>query len=185
MKTSLKKSLSILGNRPVAVLGGGPNLQDDFLSIPDDSVLVAVNHHCQVALKIIPDVIVFCDHPNRVQALNHAVNQVPYNRRLSILESVSGMQIDTPVWYAGFSSTLAAWFSCWITDGPVYLCGMDCYSTGKYADGSDSVHQGKHAVNGQLDRWRDGILTLRMPERIVACSGPICMLPFGNKMGPL
>lgn len=189
----MKPSITLLkekhGSAPVAILGGGPSLPNDLKRLPDNAVLIGVNHHYTKLTAA--QYCVFMDHPkpygnnefnliNTLATLNDTI-------KISQYIQYSDYVLDANFWDGGFSSTLATWLGSYISSGPVLLCGMDCYQNGNYFYKLSSEMkkllstrpQYKNGIEPHLKAWRPALTHIEKPERIKAMSGPLIEL-FGG-----
>ncbi len=176
--TNISEILDKYGNRPVAVLGGGPSLPGDMEWLRPGTVLISVNDH---ALHICePEFIVFMDTPARCLHLRAALDGslVTSGRclRVSTVNGYSDFWLNAPFWDGGFSSSLATWLACYISRGEVLLCGMDCYRGPKhyFYNRGNLVHPATEGpLENHVNAWRGMKVHCRNPERIRAMSGPL------------
>lgn len=182
---SIKELKNKHGNLPVAVLGGGPSLPEDLKKIPTESILIGVNHHFHRLINA--DYVVFMDKLNRPgNLLKKGLDQMSGVVRISHYSEQSDYNIDVDYWDGGFSSTLATWLGCYITTGPVLLCGMDCYQ-GKekyfYDIGRPLTHRTyTSSLESNLKAWGKAFGNVDT-NRIKAVSGPLIEL-FGKYENP-
>ncbi len=180
-KKSLRERRDKYQGRPIAVLGGGPSLPADLRRIPAGTVLVAVNdhafHHCR------PDYMVFCDRAPVVDSLFAAQEEMT-GRRLCIYPEWCDFELDVEIWYSGISASLATWFACWLTSGPVLLCGFDLYQTPGYYchDGRRNEVDMAKPLENHLLPWQPVLSNCHHSERIRAVSGPLTEM-FGRYDG--
>ena len=113
--------------RPAAILGGGTTLREDLDMAPDDSVKIAINNYADV-LDIDCDYMVFCDDPYKVTRLMKAKQRYA-GKCVSTYQPWSDFDLDVQPYCDGMTITTALWLADYITDGKIYLCGVDCNTT--------------------------------------------------------
>jgi len=102
-------------------------------------------------------------------------------RRLTFVPGFNDWDFDIPFLYGGMTGTFATWCACYMTAGPVLLCGMDCFQSDRvyFHSDPDEHHPCQDSpVEHHLDAWRPCLTECRHPERIRAMSGPLGAL-FG------
>jgi hypothetical protein len=140
--------------------------------LPDDCLLIAVNHHALVLCQ--PHYMVYNDEPKSDPGLLEAVQSHSVLRVSS--DPTSDITFDVPVWTGFYSSNTAAWFALWMGCDPVILCGMDLYQGEKkyfheYTIDTPSFY---YALADHLRPWiEDGRNLLPHPDRLKAMSGPL------------
>lgn len=181
-------------NVPAAVLGGGEYLLDDLARISPSLnsqnleragvglILIAVNYHAhKVGLK--PHFMVYLDEPRdrpqMMQVLQHedVIKVSP--------EFGSDVIMDVDYWRGNNSATTAAWLGLYMGCNPVYLCGMDLYtSEKKYCHDDFTPSQIPTMTTADLMRpWLEECRNLcPHPERLQAVSGPLqSLFPNGRQ----
>lgn len=125
-KPTLEDIKNIHAGRPAAILGGGAGLPEQIKTLPDNCLMIGVNHHAARKYEI--DYVVFNDTPascrwpdweseiKAIAAIKYSV--VPYQ---SDIDPSFG-------WDAGFSAGTATFLGLHLGCDPVILCGMDCYT---------------------------------------------------------
>ena len=162
-------------NRPAAVLGAGPNLLDDFPKLPEGCVLFGVNHHAQLFTDL--DYMVSNDDVTIGRDLAHEMAWRHTRAiRISRHKKQSDIVIDVPFWDAGMSSSTAIWSACWMVNGPIYLCGLDCWLSKRthfymHEPGVGSVTRSSKEHKQQI--YIQGLTKLRDPNRIRVFSGAL------------
>lgn len=183
MKELLSSMRDRFAGRPAAVLGGGPSLPADLRRLPDDCLLIAVNHHAFYHCR--PDFMVYNDHQDGRDKLFEQAVRNPRAVRVSP-EPTSDVVFDVPVWTGFYSSNTAAWFALWLGCSPVILCGMDLYqgqTTYCHPVGRDEP-QWHYPLEHHLRPWAEECkLKVPHPERLVAMSGPLTNI-FGAYHDP-
>lgn len=173
----------------IAVLGGGPSLPEDMYKLPDNRLSISCNHH---AFRIAhPDYMVFLDDPDHISTKNSTVFQelvrdCPAKRISPVLKYTDYYTVNefpkvlNPL---GDTGMFGAWVACYITSGPVYLCGMGVNRNGQehfYKDKPPSDWGGYHYDN-KIKKWEQVFKHCEKPERIKAISGPLKDLLCGIK----
>lgn len=154
--------------RPVAILGAGPSLPEQFGRLPAGCVLISVNHHACALARC--DYIVAIDskppeHRTRLEATGvPIVGPLPW---------ATYRVMDQPL--LGFSSQHAVW-AAWLMGGyPILLCGMDLYRSGRYWDGAPAPAVGpRRTVESQLRSWRRCFDAV--PATVRSLGGPLAEL---------
>ena len=158
---------------PAAVLGGGPSLPKDLQRVPDDALLLAVNHHAFGHCD--PHMLVYMDDPREFPNLK------------KVTDSFAGLQITTQpglgdvdmsrvaYWLGPGSGIFATWLACWLGCDPVLLCGMDLYQGETKYCHADEGHKPifDYALDEHLRRWRAGLRLCSGIERVFVLSGPL------------
>lgn len=167
--------------RPVVVCGGGPSLPDDLFDwkIQQEPCLyISCNHH---AFQIIdPDYMVFLDkvygnkNKNFIKVYESAtcprisVNELDHTDYYTVLRKP---------WHPGDTGCFGLWVACYITSGPVYLCGMDLRDGDKmhfYDSGAlYKTPEYKKMLPARVLKWAVAHKACHKPERIRAISGPL------------
>lgn len=148
-------------------------MPEDMFFLPDDAVLISVNHH---ALRLCePDYLVYMDDPQKVPELDEALRTFRGKRVNPKAERSDVLLPKRELWDGGFSSTLATWFALWLGFETVVLCGMDLYQgERKYFYKRDFYHPVFDApLENHLRAWRLAFRHCPHPERIRAMSGPL------------
>jgi len=173
---SIKELKNKHEGRPVAVLGGGPNLPEDLRKVPDNSVLIGINYHAEILVRV--DYMCFVDSPKHFPGMNTWV-KIFTGRRLTFIDGFSDWKVDIPYLYFGKTFPFAVWAALFISSGPVILCGMDCYTNGNHFH--DPVEKFKfHDLKMEnILIWQRVKSSVIEPERIRAVSGPLVHL-FGE-----
>lgn len=165
----------------VAVLGGGPSLPDDMSKLPDNCLHISCNHH---AFRVChPDYMVFLDSPDHISTKNSPKFQdltrdcpcVRISPNLDYTDYYTINQFPKILNPLGDTGMFGAWVACYITSGPVYLCGMDVKRDGQehfYEDKTPTSWGGTHYTN-KLKKWAQVFKHCEKPERITAISGPL------------
>lgn len=171
--------------KPVAVLGGGPSCPDDIKELPE-CIIVAVNHHAFFLpdpIKI--DYVCHLDSP-RVNVPIKAMyeNQDFTNiKKITKFPEFSDYNLDGVHFInEGDSGMFAAWFACYLTRGPVYMCGFGLRQPGKMHFHGDEIQASclprsesrkTKAFKQRVGKWELVWPRLYHPERIVVISGPL------------
>lgn len=156
--------------RNIAVLGGGPMLENDLKKLPhQDCLLMAVNHH---AFKYVnPDLMVFMDDPNDKEDLKGFD-----------CEKVSFYTSEHSDWFAlnhapyefPTSGHFAAWLASYITTMDIYLCGFGLYDINESinTDQKEGTFWGGPSDGRKEKQW---IRTIENcpNQNIQAVSGPL------------
>lgn len=162
--------------RPVAVLGGGPNLPDDLKLLPEDTIKISVNHHALTLTDC--EYMVFLDNQDKgkfkacyTAMINfRGVKVTPgHGQKYS---DVSFIKSDFP--HCPISSTFGLWLAELLGGSPVILCGMDLYQN-KVKSHCDSDTYGQHPDHRPLEfhlgKWSRHECMHK--ENIYVCSGPL------------
>lgn len=149
---------------PVVILGGGPTLIEDLALAPCDSITIGVNHHGWKS-TCHKDYFCFLDHPDVIKNKEFHRFKKPLKRGKRVSTRPEFSDFDPggcgfkPM---GDSGIFATWFGCYLTSGPVYLCGFTLRG-----------EKGPDVLKAQLLRWKVNYPTMYHPERIVPVSGPL------------
>lgn len=165
------------------MLGGGPNLPGDLERIPGDAVLIAVN--CHALSLVYVDYLCFCDDPAGWDPELRNVVEGYAGQRLTFVPGWGDWDFDVPFLYGGMAGTFATWCACYMTDGPVLLCGMDCFQSDRvyfYSDPEARHVCQDYPVADHLAAWRVCLSECLEPGRIWAVSGPLVGV-FGEHVG--
>lgn len=128
------KLVSELSNKwkgfPVVVVGGGPSVPESIKLIPEGAKIIGVNHHWTKVKGLNADIMMYSDTPKKHLNLQRAIDKTkgkvtliappPYNEQ-------SDYKFDVGFWNQGYTSSVAVWLACFMTDCEVILVGMDCY----------------------------------------------------------
>jgi len=161
--------------KPVAILGGGPNLPDDLLRLPAGCITIGINHHASRFLDV--DYLCFCDspkhYPDRLAFTGEYVG-----RRLTFIAGYSDWDVTgCDYLYFGRTFPFAAWAAEWMGADPILLCGFDCFMTGEhFYDDPESFRFDAERVENELAIWKAVRGAVKHPERIRAVSGPLVSL---------
>ena len=175
----------------VVVVGGSPSAEADVSEVLTRNggfVVVSANQHAYLLGFIPVDYFVFLGKPDKVTInFDHRKTLLPYAQeprgatRVSPHEKWSDVEFDVRPWHRGFTGHLAVWFACWITSGPVYICGMDCYVGEKpYFHDQGNEMMPRFPKENHLREWNRGIKEFRNPERVEVISGPLKELEWKN-----
>ena len=184
MKPSIKELKGIHNGSPIVVIGGGPSVLKDLDKIPLEQfykcIFISVNQHAWKA-DIKPDYMVFMDSPRHRDYLMRFIEIA----RLIGVTKIGPRQVgewtdydlDVDYWFNDWSSSIATWLACYMTDQDVILLGMDCYQGDKkffHNDEDTAPPQGTHTLklDEYLKSWK-GIDRCERPERIKVISGPL------------
>ncbi len=176
MKTPIQEYCNIHKNKPIAVLGGGPNVIEDVKRLPEGTIKISVNNH---ANKIVAcGYMVFLDNPDNCNPLLKGVNDftgirvTPGNKQKH--GDISFNPEDFPA--CSISSTFALWFAEYIGGNPVILCGMDLFQNKKqtHSDSEPGVKYGNIDLMTLGDHKKPWVnhKCLRK-ENVYVCSGPL------------
>ena len=102
------------------------SLMRDMKKIPEDAVLIAVNHHGLEyrSVQITPSSwTIVISTPRGLGTDPCATAGLLVSRQPESDVDLGG----SDWWQARFSGQLACWFACWIGCDPVILCGMNLY----------------------------------------------------------
>jgi len=139
----------------IAVLGGGPSLEEDLKKIPDDCLLISCNHHAFQFVRA--DIMVYMDKPIK--------------EMLGIIDNPKIRKIVHTQFFPKFRNTghFGAWVASGMTDGKIYLCGMDLYQTDVFYENESMVWGGSENKEGE---WLDVFKTCGN-KSFIAVSGPL------------
>lgn len=153
--------------KTAAVLGGGPMLPDDIYSLPEDVVLIGVNHH---TLLLPLDYIVFHDKPVWPYVKNHPALKITHHREFEGPDCVFAGLVPN----FHFSGAKAIWIADFMGFEKTYVCGIDDYAFGRrywHSPVNEEMQPCRGSVNLKL--WSIIKAALKHPERVEFVSGPL------------
>ena len=163
---------------PIVIVGGGPSALEDLKRAPKSSLIISTNHHAYAA-GLIPDFMVFIDDPKEVPQIKSAIERrnVESTKIISPRKDYSDYHLDINVWGGGDTGMKSCFLACYMTQGPVILCGIDCYQGDKryFHDDVNLPDQfPRDQTKRYLIRWEKAFHPLQGcvdPKRIFASSG--------------
>jgi len=173
---SIKELKNKHAGKPIAVLGGGPNLSDDLAQIPRDSILLGVNAHASKLVSV--DYFLFSDSPdstNWTADLEQGV-RVHEGRRISIVPGFSDWEMDVDYFHGGMTGTFATWAASYMGGNPILLCGMDCWQSKKvyfHSDADETHICQTYPLENSLNAWRPVLEQCENGANVRAVSGPL------------
>lgn len=180
LNPSITHLYKLHGSDPVAVIGGAPCVVEDIKKLPKNVTLIAANEHAyKLGLK--PLYYCFNNDPKKYKHLEPWLYHPSVNIS-SAFPEYSDFEIDTFKYDAGFTGQFACWLGCYITDGPVILCGMDLYGSKNHYWEQSRKHERFYPLKRKglvesLERgWKKAYAEktgCRNPERIYAMSGKL------------
>lgn len=126
-KKTIQKYHNIHYKKPIAVLGGGPNLISDLKLLPKEIIKISVNSHAQKFIDC--EYLTFLDDPEKLPSLLNilywykGVKVTPGNEQK--YSDVLFINFEYPLFY--LTSTFATWFAGYLGGSPIILCGMDLF----------------------------------------------------------
>ena len=167
----------IYEGRPIAVLGGGPNLPGDLLHVPEDAILISLNHHATYLRDC--HYIAFVDTPDAHPELLKATNDY-IGRRITNVPGYSDYDMyGVQYWQGGGSGMFATWVASYMGGDPVLLCGINCFqSNPPHFHETEKIQIRKSGWHGRsveyhISKWSRCFDRCPNPHRIKAVSGPL------------
>lgn len=159
--------------QPGVVIGGGPSLIDQVITLPADAVRIGVNDHGHKALEAgLIDRLDYCVYLDKAVGAKLAGRGVPI---ISSFPDVADYVFarGSDVWQPGFTSGTAAWLALYMGCDPVILAGMDCYTGPTYFHDAEAKSSGSwQPVNRHLANWNLAHCHCPHAERIRTAGGP-------------
>jgi hypothetical protein len=172
--------------KPAAILGGGPSVEKDMMSLRSQCVNFAINDHV-FHIGVLPDYMVFMDDPSiKPELLRIAENGFPSGLRVTELLAYTDVDLRGVPRPDARSGIFATWMALWFGCDPILLCGMDLYTHGsRYCHDRDDFMGHKPIYDEPLEEhlrgWRK-LCNYRGWHRIHAISGPLVSI-FGSYIG--
>jgi len=175
-KKPIEHYRNIHRGNPVAVLGGGPNVIDDIKLLPEETILISVNHHAQKVIDC--NYMVFLDNPDNCKPLLDGIVDFGgiritpgYCEKYGDIDIVGNEFQPCPI-----SAIYALCFAEYTGAGPVILCGFDMYQNKKQSHvgmvpSDNYVSKHKDTLEYYLSHWRKYVATNK--DNIYAVSGPL------------
>jgi len=115
-------------DKPIAVIGSGPSVMEDFKKVPKGALCFAVNFHFLEKGLFNFKWLAFLDDPHR--GVN-SENKVKYYSRFRGVKFSNKMAwtdvycVDEEPLIVGDSGIFAIWIALYLTTDKVYVCGMN------------------------------------------------------------
>jgi hypothetical protein len=168
-------------DRPIAVIGSGPSVMDDFKKVPKDAICFAVNFHFLEKGIFDFEYLAFLDDPHR--GIN-AESKVKYYSRFDGLRFSNKMDwtdvycVDEEPLIIGDSGLFTIWIALYMTTDKVYVCGMNNRNPGEpiYSELSHVADQGINPDKTRpvkYGRWAMLYESAEAPQRMVLFNNKI------------